>query len=151
MPGTSNVDLVGSIRNAIARRLAHGHPSIRDVATTIGINVRTLQRRLARVGVTYGRLVDEVRLETAARLIEDRDLTLAKISSALGYADPAHFTRAFARWTGMTPRTYRQRGKVKPLRPTEPPQRTVGNMTEASVDQWAEGSDRASGQNHEKT
>lgn len=104
-------DLVGPIRHAIARRLARGHPGIRDVAATIGINVRTLQRRLARVGVTYSRLVDEVRLETAARLLKDGGLTLAKIASALGYSDPAHFTRAFARWTGMTPRTYRQRGK----------------------------------------
>jgi len=112
MPGTSrNVDLVEPIRKAIARRLARGHPAIRDVAATLGLNVRTLQRRLTKAGVVYSRLVEEVRLETAARLLEHRDLRLAKISSALGYSDPAHFTRAFARWTGTTPRTYRQRGK----------------------------------------
>lgn len=112
MPGTSrNIDLVEPIRKAIARRLAHGHPAIRDVAATLGLNVRTLQRRLVKAGVIYSRLVEEVRLETAVRLFEDHGLTLAKISSALGYSDPAHFTRAFVRWTGMTPRAYRQRDK----------------------------------------
>jgi len=109
MRGTSQ-NVVGPIREAIARRLAHGHPAIRDVASTVGLNVRTLQRRLAKAGVIYSQLVDEVRLRTAIRLLEDRDLKLAKIASALGYSDPAHFTRAFVRWTGMTPRAHR-RGK----------------------------------------
>lgn len=102
-------NLVGSIRKAIAQRLAQGHPGIRDVAAIFGLNVRTLQRRLARIGVTYSGLVEEIRLETAARLLEEGGLTSAKIASALGYSDPAHFSRAFARWTGMAPRTYRRR------------------------------------------
>lgn len=50
-----------------------------------------------------------------AGLFDDRRLTLAAISSALGYSDPAHFTTAFARWTGMTPRAYRRRGTQQTL------------------------------------
>jgi AraC-like DNA-binding protein len=115
MPRVSQpADLVGSIRDGIARQLRHGHPGIDSVAVSTGINVRTLQRRLAAVGLTYSRIVDQVRLEAALSLLEDRGLTLAEIASALAYADPAHFTRAFVRWTGTTPGAYRCRGERKP-------------------------------------
>jgi AraC-like DNA-binding protein len=75
---------------------------------------RHLPRRLAAIGITYSQLVGEVRSGTALRLVDDSGLTLAEISRILGYSDPAHFTRAFTRWTGMTPRDYRRRGTQEP-------------------------------------
>ncbi len=71
--------------------------------------MRGLQRRLAADGLTYSQLLEEARRNAALRLVEERQLTFAEVASALGYSDPAHFTRAFARWTGTTPRAYRQR------------------------------------------
>ncbi len=95
-------------KNVIARLLAQGHPSISDAALALGTNVRTLQRRLAEAGTSYSELVEDVRFEKACRLLENEGLSIADIASALGYTYPAHFTRAFARWTGMTPRDYRK-------------------------------------------
>jgi AraC-like DNA-binding protein len=42
------------------------------------------------------------------RLLEPT-LTLTEIAAELGYADQAHFTRAFRRWTGESPSGYRRR------------------------------------------
>ena len=84
-------------------------PSIVGAAMAAGVSVRGLQRRLAADGLTYSQLLEEVRRDAALRLIEDRNRSLAEIASALGYSDPPHFTRAFLRWTGITPRAYRQR------------------------------------------
>lgn len=95
-------------RDAVWHRLATGDPSIEGVARALETNVRTLQRRLAAAGTSHSRVLAEVRLKVAIDLLEDRRLTLAEISSRLGYSDPAHFTRAFTRWTGRTPRDYRQ-------------------------------------------
>ena len=102
-------DPVASIGRVIAARLPRGHPKIDRVAAARGTTVRTLQRRLAESGLTYRRLVDEVRFERACRLLGDSGTRLSDIAAALGYAHPAHFTRAFTRWTGMTPRAYRRR------------------------------------------
>ncbi len=114
MPDASQEgDVVEVTREAIARRIAKGHPHIQKVAATLGMNVRTLQRRLAEAGTTHNQLIDEVRFEAATRLLADHDLTLAEIASALGYSDPAHFTRAFSRWTGRTPGAYRRRPQPK--------------------------------------
>ena len=100
-------DVVEATRTAIARQIAQGHPDLPEVAASLQMNARTLQRRLAEAGTSYKRIIDEVRLDAACRLLGDRTLTLAEIATALGYSHPAHFTRAFTRWTGMTPRAFR--------------------------------------------
>ena len=107
-------DVVVATRKAIAPRIAQGHPDMQEVAAALGMNVRTLQRRLAEAGTCYKRIIDEVRLDAACRLLGDRNLTLAEIAAALGYSHPAHFTRAFTRWTGMTPRAFRGCGPQRP-------------------------------------
>lgn len=73
------------------------------------MSTRSLQRRLLKFGLTYSQLIDEVRLETACRLLARTETSLAKIAYDLGYADPANFTRAFQRWTGQKPSAFRRR------------------------------------------
>jgi AraC-like DNA-binding protein len=103
-------DFTDTVKEVIAVLLPQGHPAMRRVAGDIGISARTLQRRLDVFGLKYGLLVDEVRLETACRLFEDPRSSIGDIAAALGYSDAAHFSRAFVRWTGRTPRDFR-RGK----------------------------------------
>lgn len=110
MDTTKDSDVVKAIRDAIMKRIAQGPPHIEEIAASCPLKTRTLQRRLAEAGTTYRLIVDEVRFEAACRLLEDPGLNLAKVASALGYSDPANFTRAFVRWSGMTPRVYRRRG-----------------------------------------
>lgn len=96
------------VRRAIASSLARGTPTINQAATAAGMSVRTLQRRLDRLGVTYSELLEEVRFTTACRLLEQRELSLAEIALALGYSDPANFVRAVRRWTGEKPSVFRR-------------------------------------------
>ncbi len=98
-------------RKTIARLLPQGYPTVQLTARVLGMNVRMLQRRLAAAGTSHSQIVDEVRFEVACRLLGYPGRSIADIASALGYSDPAHFTRAFTRWAGMTPRAYRQEGK----------------------------------------
>lgn len=92
----------------IAEMLPDGYPSIASVASAIGVSVRTLQRRLEQSGASYRLLVDEVRLELARRDLLDPRTRMADIATRLGYRDASSFSRAFVRWTGKTPRQYRQ-------------------------------------------
>lgn len=101
-------DLGHSVQQAIGGLLRGGYPSIRLAADLAGLSVRTLRRRLAEEGTSYERLVEEVRCEAALDMLRGGQLRLIDIAYELGYADPANFTRAFRRWTGMPPSEYRR-------------------------------------------
>ncbi|OZI75097.1 AraC family transcriptional regulator [Bordetella genomosp. 12] len=76
---------------------------LQAVAKQIGLSARTLQRRLKSNGVDFEALRDETRRSEALRLLGLRRYTATEIAYMVGYSDPAHFTRAFKRWTGQAP------------------------------------------------
>jgi AraC-like DNA-binding protein len=83
------------------------------VAETIGTSVRTLQRRMQTAGLTYGGVVQQTRCAAAQQmLIEEPGRKISDVAHAVGYSDPAHFTRAFRRWMGIGPREFRRRGRT---------------------------------------
>ncbi len=100
-------DFAGSLRQLVGTLLVDGPPQIETMAEITGLSVRSLQRRLAAECATYSEIVDQARYQAAIRLLEDTDNRITDIGLDLGYADPAHFTRAFKRWAGITPREYR--------------------------------------------
>jgi AraC-like DNA-binding protein len=83
------------------------------VASSIGLSPRTLQRLLGRQGLSFSMLVDDVRLATARHLLDETECRLSEIALRLGYSDAAHFTRAFRRWTGVTPSEHRRNHKAQ--------------------------------------
>jgi AraC-like DNA-binding protein len=95
------------VRQVVAGLLGRQSPGIHLVADTMLTSPRTLQRRLQSAGLTYGHLVAEARRASAERLLAEPERTIADVARMLGYSDPAHFTRAFQRWTGRSPRAFR--------------------------------------------
>ncbi|MEM8486660.1 MAG: AraC family transcriptional regulator ligand-binding domain-containing protein [Bacteroidota bacterium] len=93
--------------NQVSRALSEGVPAISDVAGQLGMSGRTLQRRLSETGHTFQALVDTARRQLAERLLQQTDYSLAEIAFMTGYAEQSAFTRAFMRWAGQTPRSYR--------------------------------------------
>ena len=109
-------DLSADVRRAIVVLMADGHgsPDIERVAATVGISVRTLQRRLHRSGTSYADVARTFRCDAALRMLKNRNRTIGEIARTLGYADHPHFTRAFQRWMGVSPREFRRRMAVQP-------------------------------------
>jgi len=94
------------------RRMIVSVPSNRpqrldDVASTMMMSTRTLERRLYEAGTNFREIDFEVRMELAAQYLELGSLTSQEISNILGYSQPSAFFRAFKLWFGMTPSQYR--------------------------------------------
>jgi AraC-like DNA-binding protein len=107
-------DFVQSFQQvALATARGRGHPRIEGAACALGISVRTLQRRLMRLGSNFDGLMQRGRLEMAESLLRDTGARVLDIALDLGYSDHAHFSRAFRRWTGLSPRAYRRANRLQ--------------------------------------
>jgi AraC-like DNA-binding protein len=104
-----DVSLERRVRIQISRALSEGVPMISDVAAKLGMSGRTLQRRLADQGYSYQAVIDESRRQLAERLLQQTNYALAEITFMTGFSEQSAFTRAFKRWLGQTPRSYRSR------------------------------------------
>jgi AraC-like DNA-binding protein len=100
-------DVVSRCRAAVLGHLPSGEGSAEETAKQLHMSPRTLQRKLADANTTYVQLVDDTRKDLALRYIEDPSRSLTDITFSLGFAQPSAFTRAFKRWTGLSPSDYR--------------------------------------------
>ena len=96
-----------SVRRAVTTLLSEGVPTLSLVASEIGIGSRTLQRRLSNSGHSFQSVVDMARKDLAQRLLRETEYSLAEVAFLTGFAEQSGFTRAFKRWAGQTPRSYR--------------------------------------------
>ena len=108
------IEFVESLREVIRTGLLAGTANLDTTARTISLSRRTLQRTLSEYGLTYSQLLEEVKLELAKSWLEKDGKPIAEIACDLGYTYSTHFTRAFRRLSGFSPREYRDviRGDV---------------------------------------
>lgn len=99
--------LVYKVKKYLSQALSEGIPTISDVAGKLAMSGRTLQRKLSDQGMTYQSVVDDTRRELAQRLLTTSSHSLADIAFLTGFSEQSSFNRAFKRWAGQTPRSYR--------------------------------------------
>ena len=97
----------GLVRDRVWHGLGVGRCAAPEIAADLGVPLRTFQRRLSQEGVSFSDLLDAARLEMAKRLMRHSDASLTHIATALGFAEPAVFSRFFRRRAGQTPSDWR--------------------------------------------
>lgn len=102
------VTLVSRARDAIAQALNEGAPRMADIARALGLSARSFHRRLSEHGVNFQTLTEDTRRDLAEGLLRDDSHTLAEIAFLTGFSEQSAFTRAFKRWVGQTPASYRK-------------------------------------------
>jgi len=99
--------LHNDVRRAIRALLMTGECCREAVAHRLNMHPRTMVRRLNETGTTYQALLDDMRAQIAKQLLHDTRSPVSRIAASLGFGDPTVFTRAFRRWTGLSPREFR--------------------------------------------
>jgi AraC-like DNA-binding protein len=99
--------LTDQVLAAIDSCASLGDGSVEPVARSLGLQARTLQRRLRAADTSFHDLHQRYRQAQAARLLEQSDLPPKEIAHRLGYANASSFIRAFRRWTRTTPARFR--------------------------------------------
>ncbi len=101
-------DFLNLLRMILQPYLNGGRPDLSLVAEIVGMSPRTLQRRLQRSGSSYSQVLQEARFDLARNLLDDPGAKIIDVAMTAGYQSPQHFTRAFRRFTGLTPTRYRR-------------------------------------------
>jgi AraC-like DNA-binding protein len=95
------------VRKSLARLMPKCEASLNHVAADLGMNPRTLQRRLAGADFSFQAILDETRRDLAQVYLRDAALSALDVALLLGYAEQSSFTRAFRHWFGSTPSAWR--------------------------------------------
>jgi AraC-like DNA-binding protein len=106
-------DIAGRLRCKLIELLPSGKPSQREVARALNTSLRSLQRKLSDKGLTYEKVLEDLRRDLAQKYIVQSHLSIGDISYLLGFSSNTNFARSFKSWMNMTPREYRRKNTLK--------------------------------------
>lgn len=84
-------------------------PSLDDLAATLSLSKRTLNRHLEREGTSFRELSGRIQHELACRRLADRAASVSEVAYSLGFGDSTNFARAFRARAGCSPTEFRTR------------------------------------------
>jgi AraC-like DNA-binding protein len=96
------------VSEEIIRRLHRGEPRREDIAASLALTDRTLQRRLHAEQSSFQHLLDDARRELAGKYLAEERYPLHQVAELLGFVDQSNFIRACKRWFGLPPAQYRR-------------------------------------------
>ena len=104
--GKGQTRLQREIRLILLGRIRE-QPLACEIARELGLSRRSLYRRLSEENATFQGLLDDVRASVAIQFLSSTRLPVEEIAHRVGFGDQSNFRKAFRRWTGATPRSYR--------------------------------------------
>jgi AraC-like DNA-binding protein len=96
-----------AVTRIILSKLDDESLTIEKVARQMAVSVRTLQNRLEGEGVVFSDLLKNIRERLAKQYLRE-NYTIEQITYLLGFSEPSVFRKAFKKWSGVTPREFRE-------------------------------------------
>lgn len=112
-PGES--DLARKIRTTCLNR-PNRFPTAAEIASELGLSLRSFHRHLAEDGLSYQTIVDEMRRSLATELLQNTHMSVDQIAERVGFADATSFRKAFKKWTSCSPTDFRNGERSRGLR-----------------------------------
>jgi AraC-like DNA-binding protein len=103
----------GRVESLLLPILHTGDIGMDAIAESLGLSRPTLFRKLKAEGTTFEKLLDELRHKMALNYLSGKRVSVNETAYLVGFSEPAAFSRAFKRWTGMSPREMRH-GAARP-------------------------------------
>lgn len=100
--------IISQIRSIIGHDFSKPFPSFERVTETLNMSATTLRRRLRKEGQTYQAIKDNSRREASVGYLTRPELSITAVAALMGFNDPSSFHRSFKKWTGLTPKEYRE-------------------------------------------
>lgn len=99
----SDTSVTGRVRQAVLNELPSGKPSAAEVARTLAVSPRTLQRKLQQENTTFEDVIEGVRKELAQHYVKSGEYDLLEVAYLMGFSTLPAFSRAYKTWNGRSP------------------------------------------------
>ncbi len=103
---SSEISLLDKVKREIKHAINSGDVTQEQVAKSLGLSSRTLHRKLDDTGVQFSVLLQDIRFQIAKQYLDEGMLSISAIAHRMGYSEQSAFTRAFKKWSGVTPIAY---------------------------------------------
>jgi signal transduction histidine kinase/ligand-binding sensor domain-containing protein/DNA-binding response OmpR family regulator len=104
---SNNFNFSKQLISAVLDNVNDTELNVRMLAKKLNLSHSTLYRKIQSVmGISPNEFIRNIRLDEAAKLIENTDLTVAEIMALVGFTDQSYFTKCFKRKFNKTPREY---------------------------------------------
>ncbi|ASK34385.1 AraC family transcriptional regulator [Alcanivorax sp. N3-2A] len=103
-----NVGLPARIRAIISNDYGNHFPDFTEICEKLEMTPQTLRRRLKDGNTSYQEIKDSIRKDASVYYLSKAELSIDEIALLMGFSEASSFHRAFKKWTGMTPATYRR-------------------------------------------
>jgi len=100
--------VANQVRTLLIQLLPSGEATQKSVASRLARSTSSLQRQLQAEGASFNEIRDGTRMDLAKDYIRDGELSLSEIAFLIGFSDQSNFSRAFRRWTGVSPKEWRE-------------------------------------------
>lgn len=84
-----------------------GETNVDLIAKQLGLGRQTLYRQLKTEGTSFKKLLDELRHKMALHYLGSKKVSANEAAYLVGFSDPSSFSRAFKRWTGASPGSWK--------------------------------------------
>ncbi len=105
-------ELTLALRQAIHGLLASERVTLTGAARRLGVSRRTLQRSLEARGTSFRHVFRAMRCELSLTLLSRRGIRMNEAAESLGFSELSSFSRAFKKWTGMSPQAFRRKPRA---------------------------------------
>lgn len=95
------------VEQAIWRQNGLMLAQLENIAASLNMSKRSLQRRLKAEKTTFQEILDQIRKNLALDYLQNSKIPIKEISFLLGYNEVSAFSRALKRWTNRAPNSYR--------------------------------------------
>ena len=103
----NNDALMERVMNYMNEHLADQDLNVEKLTADVGISRAQLHRKLKEIaGVSAGEFIRNLRLEQAARLIEEGQINITQVAYSVGFNNQTHFSTVFKKHYGMSPSEY---------------------------------------------
>ncbi len=103
-----SVGLPAQIRAIISKEYGNNFPDFQVICEKLNMTPQTLRRRLKDGNTSYQEIKDSIRKDASIYYLSKPDLSIDEIAMLMGFSEASSFHRAFKKWTGKTPSSFRK-------------------------------------------